>query len=282
MDKAGVDLGGTQKAGFQWYLGQFFGRPATDPTTLTFNADGSLTMNGSGTANAQINTAAPAKGGSGWVGVAFGGGAYFEATLKFNPQDTIGSGGHRWPAWWADPIEHLSFLPGQQWAGQPKGYAHFIEMDFFEYDVWSFSPHNEYGGATHDWYGIYNETCAGKGYCGVSNAGGDGTKFSNFQVETPSSTDFTQYHSFGYMWSPATAATQGSATYYFDGKATKDRITWSQYTGSETPTPGMSPWTFGIADQQHMVLILDTGPNEPFTIQSVSVWQESDAQNLKQ
>jgi hypothetical protein len=283
MDKGGVDLGNTQKTGFQWYLGQFFGSPATDPGNLMFNADGTLTLDGKGTsANAGINTASPSNGGSSWVGVAFGGGAYFEATFKFNPQDTINTGGNGWPSWWAMAIEHLAGLQSQQWQGQASGYAHFIETDFFEYDVWSFSPHNEYGGATHDWYGIYQQTCGSGGYCNVNNAGGGGTAFSDFQVQTPASTDFTQYHSFGYLWLPATASAKGSATYYFDGQPTNDTISWSQYTGNEQPPPGNAPWTFGILDQQHVALILGTGANEPITIQSVNVWQKSAAQNLVQ
>jgi hypothetical protein len=163
-------------------------------------------------------------------------------------------------------------------AGQATGYDHFIETDFFEYDVWSFSPRNEYGGAMHDWWGIWQSTCT-SGYCNVSNAGGDGTAFSNFQVQTPGTTDFTQVHAFGFLWIPATATTPGRATYVFDGKTTNDIVTWSQYTG-DAPPPGMAPWTFGVLDQQHVVLILGTGAGEPMTIESVNVWQSSAADNL--
>ncbi len=124
--------------------------------------------------------------------MAFGGGAYFEAVFRFDPEDTINAKGVGWPSWWAMAIEHLAGLPMQQWPGQPSGYDHFIETDFFEYDVWSFSPHNEYGGAMHDWFGIWKSTCPNN-YCNVSNAGGGGTNFSSFQVQTPTSTDFTQY-----------------------------------------------------------------------------------------
>jgi len=58
-------------------------------------------------------------------------------------------------------LEHMAYFEGRQWPGQPEGYDHFIEPDFFEYDIWRFAPHNTYGGATHDWYGIYNKTCPG-------------------------------------------------------------------------------------------------------------------------
>jgi hypothetical protein len=275
-----VDVGDTKQAGFAWYLGQFFGEPDTPASDLTFNPDGTLTLDGAGTvSNAGINTAAPSKSNAaGWVGVAFGGGAYFEAVFSFNPQDTIAANGAGWPSWWAMAVEHLAFLPSEQWPGQATSYFHFIETDFFEYDVWSFSPHNEYGGAMHDWWGLWQSTCP-SGYCNVSNAGGDGTSFSNFQIQTPSSTDFTQDHAFGFLWIPATATQQGRATYYFDGQATNDVVTWAQYQ-SQAPPPGMTPWTFGILDQQHVVLILGTGAGEPMTLKSVDVWQASAAENL--
>ena len=192
--KATVDLNDAKTSGFAWYLGQFFGDADTPASDLTFNADGTLTLDGAGTVdNAGIDTAAPSTSNSaGWVGVAFGGGGYFEAVFAFDPKDTIAANDAGWPSWWAMSIEHLASLPDEQWPGQATGYAHFIETDFFEYDVWSFSPHNEYGGAMHDWWGLWQSTCA-SGYCNVSNSGGAGTSFSNFQVETPSSTDFTQY-----------------------------------------------------------------------------------------
>jgi hypothetical protein len=282
MAQSRIDVNDTQKTGFQWYLGQFFGSPATPSSDLTFNSDGTLTLNGAGTSsNAGINTAAPSSNAAGWVGVAFGGGAYFEATFSFNPQDTITANGNGWPSFWAMAIEHLAGLPSEQWSGQPSGYDHFIETDFFEYDVWSFSPHYEYGGATHDWYGIYQQTCANN-YCNVSNAGGGGTSFSNFQVQTPSSTDFTQDHAFGYLWVPATSTADGYAQYYFDGQPTNDKITWSKYAPTVAPPPGTPPWTFGVIDQQHEPLILGTGNNEPMKIKSVNVWQVSAANNLSE
>jgi len=39
---------------------------------------------------------------------------------------------------------------------------------------------------------------------------------------------------------------------------------------------------FDRLDQQHLVLILGTGPNEPMSIRSVNVWQASGADNLHQ
>ena len=237
FEQSTVDLANTQKSGFTWYLGQFFGSAATPASDLTFNADGTLSLNGAGTSsNAGINTATPSTNSAGWVGVAFGGGAYFEATFKFNPQDTITANGNGWPSWWAMAIEHLAGLPDEQWQGQPTSYDHFIETDFFEYDVWSFEPHYEYGGAMHDWYGIWKQTCPNN-YCNVSNAGSQ-TNFDNFVVQTPSTTDFTQNHAFGFLWIPATSTTEARRSTTSMASRPTTRSTWSPYSAS-APPPGL-------------------------------------------
>jgi hypothetical protein len=158
---------------------------------------------------------------------------------------------------------------------------HFIEPDFFEYDLWTFAPRHLYGGAMHDWYGIYNVTCPGKGFCGVSNASRGGSAFSNFKVKAPVETDYTGYHKFGFLWVPATPTTQGYGQYFFDGVATEDRVTWDLYT-NQPPPPGQTPWTFGIIDQQHLAVMVGTGADMPAMVASVYVWQASTAKNLKQ
>jgi hypothetical protein len=84
--KAGVDLTNSQKSGYQWYLGQFFGGAATSPSDLTWNADGTLDLNGAGTSsNAGINTASPSSGAAGWVGVAFGGWRLLRGDVQVRP-----------------------------------------------------------------------------------------------------------------------------------------------------------------------------------------------------
>jgi hypothetical protein len=108
------------------------------------------------------------------------------------------------------------------------------------------------------------------------------SNFAGYQIATPANTDFREYHRYGVLWVPATKQTQGYLQYYFDGKPTGDRLSWSQYN-DEPPPPGKSaPWTFGVVDRQHMVLILGTGNNLPMTVRWVNVWQKSDSQNIHQ
>ena len=281
FSKESIDLYNTGRSGFAWYPSHFFGQQPSRPESVQINPGDGIEL-GAGDLAASFETAAPARTASRWVGVAFGGGAYFEATLKFDPARTAQPNRRKaWPAFWSLAIEHAASLGGQQWPGELPGYTHFIEADFFEYDVWAFSPRHYYGGAMHDWFGIYNKTCPGSSFCGVSNAGRGGTRFTNFVVKTPQTTDYTRFHRFGFLWVPATSTRQGYAQYYFDGIATDDRVTWDKYT-DQPPPPGQSPWTFGIIDKQHLVLILTTGIGQPMTVRSVVVWQATADNNLIQ
>jgi hypothetical protein len=275
-----VDLGGTHHSRFQWFPWNFFSAPSSTEA-IVLNQDGSINL-GSDSAGTAIASASIASRGRGWTGTAFGGGGYFEATLKFDPARTIEACGQKcsgWPAFWSLSVEHAAQLPEERWRGQPAGYTHYVEPDFFEYDVWSFSPRTAYGGAIHEWWGAFRSTCPNKAFCGLSNAGGDGTKFSNFVVRAPGDTDFTNYHRFGFLWIPATATTDGYAQYFFDDRPTEDRVTWARFNDEEPP-PGKAPWTFGILDRQHLVLVLGSGAKQPMTVSSVRVWQTNASGNL--
>ncbi len=275
-----IDVENTKGEGFSWYLAQFFGRGPSSRATISTSLNGEITL-GSDALGTRIGTAAPVPTNKRWVGVAFGGGAYFEATLKFDPKKSMRPKLSSWPAFWSMAIEHLADLPSQQWPGEQAGYDHFIELDFFEYDVWLFRPPYCYGGAVHDWYGEYKKSCPGKGYCNANNTSGGNTRFANFVVEPAADNNFELYHTFGFLWVPATSSTIGVAQYYFDNKATTDRVTWSKYDG-QPPPPGNAAWTFGIVDQQHLVLMLETGEGQPMTVKSVNVWQSSAQANLRQ
>jgi hypothetical protein len=267
-----VDLGGSSASGFKWYPWKFFGKTAR-MDAITVNADGSATLFGDTTGpNGQLATASPAANGRGFVGVAFGGGGYFEATLRFNPQDVARNDLQGWPSWWSMAIEHLINRGGAQWPGQEKGYEHFIEVDFFEYDLRDYIKRgqwNAFGGAMHDWFGLPSE-----GYKRVTTP--------HFVVvrEVPSITDFTQNHRYGFLWVPATGARTGYAEYYFDGQKVGSTVAWKHNDfGDPPPRP---PWLFSVIDSNHLVLILGTGVGEPLTVTSVEVWQASDDKNMRE
>jgi hypothetical protein len=250
------------------YLFNFWGSPGG----VTQNSDGTLALNGQ---NAQVGSAESANTPSRFIGTAFGGGAYFEAVLKFNGwqgSQNSNSGAAGWPAFWGLSIEHLT---GQdQWPGQATGYEHFPEVDFFEYDLSYATGTDEiYGGTIHDWYGVWNTTCAPNAFCNIQNS------WASVQRPVPSNTDFSSYHAYGLLWVPATATSLGYVQWYFDGAPIGLSVTWPQMPSSPTPAQ-LANFTFSITDSQHLVVIIDTGANNAMTVQSVSVWQASASNNL--
>lgn len=273
---ATVDTTNSKRSGFQWYPYTLFSsRP--NLAAIGLNKDSSVTLAGDVTGpNGEISSAVPAKNSAGFVGTAFGGGAYIEATFKFNPNSVAAAKLKGWPSFWSLAAEGSVVGNGSnQWKGQAKGYYHQIEYDFFEYDYLSNgAASNVYSSAMHDWYGIYKVSCPG-GYCQQT------TPTAINKRAAPTNTDFTQYHRYGFLWVPATATTEGYARAYFDGEPIGTDVRWTQYS-SQFPTPNGQSWAYGVMDQQHLVLIFGTGLNEPMTVESVNVWQTSSANNLYQ
>jgi hypothetical protein len=270
-----VDMKMSYGRGYQWYFYNFFGVSPISAST-SFNSDGSLNTVGliPGWAGfgANIASAGVSRTGPGFVGTAYGGGGYFEATLSFdNTKVNLNNG---WPSFWSMALEHMIFK-GDQWAGQAPGYEHYIEPDFFEYDG-GVGPY--YGGDIHDWYGINNKTCSG-GYCNQDLPWSSG---SNGYVArfVPSNTVFTQYHKYGFLWKPATATARGALSYYFDGKQVGTTTFYTKFV-SQAPKPTTAtPWTFGIIDKQHLVLTFGSAAPAPMKVRSVQVWQASAVNNM--
>ncbi len=151
-------------AGMQWFFTSSFWASdycnASSPTQpagscATLNANGSVTLNGT-TISSYYDSPSDV-----WHGVSFGNGAYFEATLSFDPTQVTTQNG--WPAWWLSPIEfvtnnanwfHNNNTPqpagnGTAWPGI-NGATHYIEVDAFEF--FSFNPSNlQYLATVHDW-----------------------------------------------------------------------------------------------------------------------------------
>lgn len=267
-----VDMADVGKSGFAWYSWHFFGYHL-DINEVTLNRDGSVTLEGNpDSANAELATATVAKTAAGFVGTAFGGGAYIEAVLKFNPVSVVAAQMKGWPSFWSMAVEHL-VQNNEQWQGKPQGYAHFIEPDFFEFDVEP-SAACCYGATMHDWYGVYQVTCPGSAFCDTH------PPYSQVKKQVPQHTDFSQYHRYGFLWIPATNTRSGSVKFYFDGEQIGVETRWTQFT-NQLSTPIGQSWQYGILDRQHLVLILGTGAREPMTVQSVTVWQASANENIR-
>jgi hypothetical protein len=253
----------------------------TTPTSdVTANSDSSITIVGNGIYNSQIASAAATKSDQKYQGVAFGGGGYFEAVLKFDgwqgqttsPDALV----HGWPAFWSLALEHLLQDGSSHWSGQIVGYEHFIEMDFFEYNLANSEQTSDiYSGSIVDWYGVWNKTCPTPldRFCAVENP------YPNKIRLLPSGTDFSTFHSYGALWVPATDTSDGYLEWFFDGTSVGKSTTWPKLVDPpEMSSPGK--FAFGIADLQHLVLILGTGSDCPMTIRSLSVWQKTADNNM--
>jgi hypothetical protein len=256
------------------YLWNFFGQ-STASNAVTANDDGSITLLGGGPTSGQVASASLAANADKFQGIAFGGGAYFEATLKFDgwqgQSSNPNSLSRGYPAFWSMAIEHLAQIStgADQWSGQASGYEHFSEVDFLEYDLAYLQKSDDvYGGSIHDFYGVFDQTCAPSDYCNIQNP------YSTKIEKVPADTDFSAYHTYGLLWVPATATADGYIQWYFDRTAVGQPVTWAQFT-NQTPPTTPADTDFGIVDLQHLVVILGTGTQYPMTVSAISVWQKS-------
>jgi hypothetical protein len=250
-----IDWRDTRQAGFNWYLGGFFGGKTASAGALKVQ-NGVLTL--AAADHTQIGTAGPLVHGHGWMGKVFGGGAYIEARLAFDPDQQPHP--RAWPAFWSMAIEHMQGVA----AGT---FEHFIEDDFFEADTNSAGA-NSYGGAIHDWFGVYKVTCPVTHYCSFVNDGR--SSFRNHVIHVATATDWRQFHIFGQLWQPASATADGHAAYYFDNKPTGDQVSWpaNGNPGAAADAP------FAVIDQDHLVIILETGGGQEMRVDWVKVWQK--------
>ena len=257
-----VDMRGTYASGFQWYLFNFFGSAPT-AAHITINGDKSIAVGqGGNDYNAALSSAAQIRRSPGYVGTAFGGGAYIEAVVKFDAQafNGIGIG---WPSFWTNALE--SNMGTSQWPGQAAGYHHSIEADILEYfqGQWS-DPLNQYSASLHDWYG----------------PSGSGDQYAIGTAYTVPQADFSNYNTVAMLWVPATGTTDGHINFYWNGNLVSTQ-SYTQLTDADQPPPSAStPWAFGIIDQDHLVIETGSDNTYPITIQSVNVWQASANSNL--
>jgi hypothetical protein len=242
--------------GGNWQKFNFFG---VSPSTIDVvqNSDGSVTINpGGDDYGAMLSTAARGAGRT-FTGVAFGGGGYFQATMKFSGPASF----------WANDIENMNSVSAggepNQWPGQATGYGDWIETDFAEFD----SP-NLYGFAIHNWYGK------------LGSGAGTSTLNSGSPV-SPAGADYTKPNTYGFLWVAASASRQGYAKFFFNGAQVGNTITWNQYDPSAGPPPATGNGTaYSVLDKLHLALILGTGSSTPNTVYNVQVWQASAADNI--
>ena len=92
--------------------------------------------------------------------------------------------------------------------------------------------------------------------------------------DTPTSTvgspvkvaaDFSKPHTYGFLSVPAQGNAPGYAKWFFDGRQVGNTVTFGQ--------SGL----YSTLNTQPMKVMVGTGPNNPMTVYSVSVWQSGSA-----
>jgi Cellulase (glycosyl hydrolase family 5) len=78
------------------------------------------------------------------------------------------------------------------------------------------------------------------------------------------------------LWVPATATTQGSVSFYFNGVQVGNTITWNQYVPGQAAPDN----PFAVMDADDMVPILGAGPGTTATFSNLQVWQASAASDI--
>jgi len=225
-----IDMNNTGKPGFNFYRRLPFGFPV-EPAGSMSVSNGVLTLT---SRVANMGLVSICRSGTGWTGFAASGGAYFEASISFDPAvgAAIGSSSS-WPSFWSMAAEHL-------YGGLD---TNFLELDFFEYDtIWKGA--NTYGGAIHAWADSQTRATNNQAH-------------NHFIITVPSGTDWkNSFNTVGTLWVPGTGI-----NYYFNNTLTTDTNPYSQYPQFE---PG---------DRQHMPVIIGSD-GWPMKVDWVRVWQK--------
>lgn len=280
-----IDTSATATAGFKWYLSRFDGT-AEPASTISVSATGLDIHPAASTANYNLGSAAPASNAAGYVGQVFGGGGFFEATLSYDPSTVQAEMG--FPAFWGEAVEHFANRGADYVPGTDGGFEHFGEDDFFEGDL---TAADTWSTALHDWYGVYTAKCVsgpqqGKsGFCNLANTG-IGSSYDNYKSSLPDGgvVDWTVAHTVAQLWVPGNASNggKGYVQNFLDGVPARggtgafsplSKTGWDDVASYDFATLPDSSMVFSILDQDHLIVLLGTGPETPLHVNAVKVWQ---------
>ncbi len=257
-DASRFDLDNTGASGFDWYMDrQYWATPAPS-SSVTLTPDGLVltdTISTCGLSGAR---------GSPMVGKAWGGGAYFEAELLFDPDQVIIEN-RDWPAFYGLSWELAGDTDGVP--GKPADYRHWAELDVMEYGVWNYrgypADYRFFWQTVHDFYGeppfgnIENNNVSAY-WAGLNTA------------------DIRGWHKYGALWIAGTKRAPGSIQAYFDnqpaaGPASNGLVTYPYGKGHIVPPSSQT--AYSIFDQTHFALVVQSSLAAPMIVRSVNVWQ---------
>jgi hypothetical protein len=247
-DSQSIDADNTQADGYKWYVkGMWF--PSTSPSMWEIlpsyeGANGVLEIKDAPVAmswdfsTTLFDDAAP----EGYRGTVFrpGKGIYYEARMACADLAHISKNG--WAGFWSstmpiasrprngDPPPWSFSVQNYPMPGWP-GKWETIENDIMEYNP-SWGHRQQWDSTVHDW------SSAEAGNLGNFNS----------VVYPPAGTNYTQWHTYGQLWVPASAENgwHGYRQVYFDG-VPQQAICWMGNQISETSQPSGS-YLFGMCD----------------------------------
>jgi hypothetical protein len=248
-DGSTIDVNNTQQDDYKWYVkGMWF--PSTSPSMYAIlpsykGATGVLEIKDAPVSMSWdfsttfFDDSVP----EGYRGTVFlpGKGIYYEARMACENLAHINTNG--WAGFWSGnmPIStrprnlnpppwslSVANCPMPGWPGKWEA----IENDIMEYNP-SWGHPQQFDSTIHDW-----------------SSGGENGNIGNFNsvVYPPAGTDYTQWHTYGQLWIPATAENgwHGYRQVYFDG-VPQQAICWIGNQISETSQPSGS-YLFSMCD----------------------------------
>ncbi|HEX2972689.1 MAG TPA: hypothetical protein VHP11_10170 [Tepidisphaeraceae bacterium] len=237
-NNSGIDLHDTRKPGFHFYPKLEWGN-YTLPAKCIKVQDGVLHLfNPNNHAQGDLFSAVQTGAGE-YTGFAVAGGAYFEASIAFDPlykkkhPATAG-----FPAFWSNPVEHHFVRPREPFD--------YLEMDHLEYFPWEYPDHPSY---------YFNALIKWTASEGKLKSDFVDPVWANRMVSTPPGTDYNRFNTFGSLWVPGAT---GRVDSYFNNELRRS-LKCADYP------------TLRSGDQQHFMVILGCG-QWPMRVDWVRVW----------
>jgi UDP-glucuronate decarboxylase len=283
-----IDMSDSRIEGYKWYRLQWWENGITNLDCI--RVSDSILYLGGGTGRGRVQSAIPFSNLRHFIGNVWGGGAYFEVRMKFNP--LLGAGVTGGLGAYLFSIEHIYFdlFPyDAQFPGQARGYAHFAELDIME--LAGLSSRNDYVGKTgfqgtlHDWSGVYDGAPTYRGW-----------QFDLYNINslhTAGAVDWKQFHTYGALWVPQAGSSPGYVRWFFDDRPLGS-VYWlgpmrsppqiskdKQYKGVpiDQSTPLRAGPIFSVIDGQRLAMQLDGNPDWPILVDWVKVWQKGQVQH---
>lgn len=185
--------------------------------------------------------------------------------------------------------------PNNSNSSSVQTYGTWLEPDIAEFD-----STNEYSWAFHNWNGALNSNDIPAVYGGpLSSCPGGGPSCTWVGPTLNGVTvDFTQYHTYGMLWIPATNSVPGYVQYYLDGNAVSNQFFYNIYNAANGPPPLVNSPTncvasvyvndhnaqvcqilantaWSIVDRRHLAFIFGGATGSTVTYNSMEIWQNA-------